>query len=185
MGTRCNVVFSDYEDGNIAALYIQWDGYPEGVGKQLAKILKYKWVVAGFNPSDERDLANGMANLVVQVVHALAVDQIADSRRMYKRLPTSYPRPRKYPLGNLYITPVSTVWGSGIDYVYTIYTIPSFKELRMHTGSLVRMRVQKTEWVAREDDPDEADLTLSAPLFDGLPSDYGVWLRKYVKEQNA
>jgi len=40
MSTRCQVFVKDNNKNPTALLYHHWDGYPEGVGKELVKIFK-------------------------------------------------------------------------------------------------------------------------------------------------
>ena len=72
MGTRSTVKFhNDFgsQEDIICSLYAQYDGYPEGVGFELAKFLKGKKIVNGFGPSqDDGNHANGAGCLAAQYV---------------------------------------------------------------------------------------------------------------------
>ena len=69
MGTRClTVMYDTGEDKKeIAVLYRQMDGYPEGHGAELAEFLDGFKIVNGI--SNERDkLANGGGCLAAQII---------------------------------------------------------------------------------------------------------------------
>lgn len=67
MGTRSTVKF--YENGeNILSVYQQYDGYPEGVGEQIVKLLKKYEIVNGLpvsNMAEEITIANGLGELAL------------------------------------------------------------------------------------------------------------------------
>lgn len=84
MGTRADIIFqADGED--IAVLYCQSDGYPDGVGASLVNILKGREVVNGF--SDQRQI-NGPQDMAVQVITCLKLSS-ALSRAAGQRLMSS------------------------------------------------------------------------------------------------
>lgn len=71
MGTRCLTVM--YETPNfggeeIAVLYRQMDGYPDGHGADLTDFLKEFVVVNGIRLSENRKVANGGSCLSAQIV---------------------------------------------------------------------------------------------------------------------
>jgi hypothetical protein len=66
MGTRCLTKFIE-EGKEICVLYRQFDGYPEGHGKELAEFLKNMPIVNGYG-DDTIKQANGMGCLAAQVV---------------------------------------------------------------------------------------------------------------------
>ena len=71
MGTRCLTVM--YETPNfggeeIAVLYRQYDGYPEGHGEELKAFLKDIRVVNGIPLGSDEKLANGGNCLAAQIV---------------------------------------------------------------------------------------------------------------------
>jgi hypothetical protein len=71
MGTRSLTVIQDADnDEEIAVLYRQMDGYPEGHGRELAEFLSGMAIVDGLPPGrGERDrLANGAECLAAQIV---------------------------------------------------------------------------------------------------------------------
>jgi hypothetical protein len=70
MGTRSLTVFVDeFDSKEIVVLYRQFDGYPDGHGRELAEFLKGIVLVNGI-PMDSGDvrMANGMACLTAQVI---------------------------------------------------------------------------------------------------------------------
>ena len=67
MGTRSLTVFTDSNDEEIVVMYRQFDGYPEGHGKELADFLKNKTMVNGIS-GDETMIFNGMECLAASVV---------------------------------------------------------------------------------------------------------------------
>ena len=63
MGTRSTITFCEKIDDKIIPyvnIYQQYDGYLEGVGKELCEWLEDKIIVNGFSPGDRRDIANGV-----------------------------------------------------------------------------------------------------------------------------
>jgi len=69
MGTRSLTILQDGDGQEIAVLYRQMDGYPDGHGNDLARFLKPFTVVNGFGIGAKRGkVANGMACLAAQLV---------------------------------------------------------------------------------------------------------------------
>jgi hypothetical protein len=70
MGTRCLTVFHyEKSDEEIAVLYRQMDGYPDGHGKELAEFLTGGVMVNGIPcGGDTSKMFNGMECLAAQVV---------------------------------------------------------------------------------------------------------------------
>lgn len=99
MGTRSTITFYEKRDDKLIPyvnIYQQYDGYLEGVGKELCKWLKDKIIVNGFSYFDKRNIANGVGCLVAQF--------ISD---------------KKNGVGNFYIYPI----GEGKDYCDYNYTV--------------------------------------------------------------
>lgn len=69
MGTRSLTHIKDGED-TLVTIYRQYDGYPDGMGIELADILKGKTIVNGFS-SDDQPAFNGMGCLAAQVIKEL------------------------------------------------------------------------------------------------------------------
>ena len=64
MGTRCLTVFKEEDGTEIAVMYRQMDGYPEGHGQALADFLEGRRIVNGYNMNDKKERAfNGMGCL--------------------------------------------------------------------------------------------------------------------------
>lgn len=99
MGTRSTITFCERINDKIIPyvnIYQQYDGYLEGVGKELCEWLEDKIIVNGFSSDDKRDIANGVGCLVAQ-----------------------YISDKKNGVGNFYIYPIGE--GKGYcDYNYTV-----------------------------------------------------------------
>lgn len=68
MGTRSLTRFHNENKEDICVLYRQFDGYPEGHGKELAAFLEGFTIVDGYNPAMKGKVANGAACLAAQVI---------------------------------------------------------------------------------------------------------------------
>jgi len=67
MGTRSTTKI--YQDGKLVlALYKQYDGYPEGWGKDLKGFLKSKRFVNGFSMDNKDRVFNGICDFALQLV---------------------------------------------------------------------------------------------------------------------
>jgi len=67
MGTRSTTKI--YKDGKLVlALYKQYDGYPEGWGKELKEFLKAKKFVNGFGTDNKDRVFNGICDFALQLV---------------------------------------------------------------------------------------------------------------------
>ena len=81
MGTRATihiakreegVSFSEIPEKVIVSIYNHWDGYPEGLGVQLAEYFDGKRVTNGLGSKDNEDLIfNGMGCLAASLVEHL------------------------------------------------------------------------------------------------------------------
>jgi len=67
MGTRATVTVYNESDQPICSIYIMFDGYLNGVGKQLQEFLKTHRYVNGI-PLDATNVYNGMEDLAAQLV---------------------------------------------------------------------------------------------------------------------
>ena len=94
MGTHALIKIKDSENNLITRIFVQWDGYPNGVGKQIQDAVGHLTVVNGWNDADTQ--ANGMECLAATLVAAM-----------------------KNCTGNVYIVGSSTKWYSDYDYVLT------------------------------------------------------------------
>ena len=69
MGTRSLTTFNDeWKNEEIAVIYRQYDGYPQGHGKELFKFLNEMVVVNGMGMNNPPKIANGMGCLAAQAV---------------------------------------------------------------------------------------------------------------------
>jgi len=70
MGTRSTLAFK--EDNKILVkLYVQYDGYPDGYMKEVAKFISSKKLVNGISPGQEKEVFNGFGCLAAQVISYL------------------------------------------------------------------------------------------------------------------
>ena len=110
MGTRSTITFCEKVDDKIIPyvnIYQQYDGYLEGVGKELCEWLEDKIIVNGFSYSDKRDIANGVGCLVAQF--------ISD---------------KKNGVGDFYVYPIGE--GKGYcDYNYTVIIDETYSERKL------------------------------------------------------
>jgi len=67
MGTRSIINVYD-ESEKILSLYGQYDGYPSGVGRDLADFLNGMQLVNGISIGENKRIANGMGCLAAQLV---------------------------------------------------------------------------------------------------------------------
>ena len=67
MGTGCLTVMYDTSKSEIAVMYRQFDGYPEGHGQELADFLNGFEIVNGISEEREK-MANGGGCLAAQIV---------------------------------------------------------------------------------------------------------------------
>lgn len=105
MGTRCLTVIEDEQGTEILVMYRQFDGYPEGHGKELKSFLKGFKIVNGISDRNAKKTANGAHCLAGQiVVH-------------FKGTP-------EHRLGGIYLYPAGTR-DVGEEYVYRVRTVGS------------------------------------------------------------
>lgn len=102
MGTRSlthikDDVWEDETPKTVVTIYRQMDGYPSGLGQELAEFLDGFTVVNGFGLNPPEKIANGMGCLAAQVVAHL-----------------------KDGVGSVYLYPPDSE-DCGEEYVYTIY----------------------------------------------------------------
>ena len=132
MGTRSLTVFMDDDrKRQIVVLYRQFDGYPEGHGRELADILKRGHLINGISGGDD-DNFNGMGCLTAKVVAAL-----------------------KKNTGGFYLYPADTN-DCGEDYIYTVY--PGAKKNQERDGYTravreVNLKVQSYDGTVIYDGP--------------------------------
>ena len=69
MGTRSLTTFNDeWKDEEIAVIYRQYDGYPQGHGRELFEFLNEMVIVNGISLNGPPKIANGMDCLAAQVI---------------------------------------------------------------------------------------------------------------------
>jgi hypothetical protein len=68
MGTRCLTVLEDENKNEIAVIYRQFDGYPDGHGAELAEFLSGFKMVNGISGDEPEKFANGTGCLAAQIV---------------------------------------------------------------------------------------------------------------------
>ena len=99
MGTRSTITFYEKRKDKIIPIvniYQQYDGYLEGVGKNLCEWLKNKTIVNGFTSYDVENVANGVGCLTAQFIEQ-----------------------NKKGIGNLYLYPI----GEGQNYCDYNYSV--------------------------------------------------------------
>lgn len=97
MGTRCLTVFQEEDGTEIAVLYRQMDGYPDGHGKELADFLAGHRIVNGISGGANKDNA-------FNTIHCLAARVVAHF---------------KDDIGGFYLYPAGTR-DVGEEYIYTV-----------------------------------------------------------------
>ena len=97
MGTRSLTVFKEEDGKEICVMYRQYDGYPQGHGRELANFLSGMKMVNGISSADKGKIANGMSCLTAQVIRELKGKDV----------------------GGIYIHPLGTR-GMWEDYIYII-----------------------------------------------------------------
>ena len=110
MGTRSTITFCEKVDNKIIPyvnIYQQYDGYLEGVGKELCEWLEDKIIVNGFSLDDRRDIANGVGCLAAQFISN-----------------------KKNGVGNFYIYPIGGS-KSYCDYNYTVIINETYSERKL------------------------------------------------------
>ena len=102
MGTRATITFE--EDGKpLATLYRQIDGYPSGLGDELASYLKRSSLVNGYTATDSAPYKfNGIGCLAAYAIGMLKLYQYKEHREA---------------IGNVYMVPV----GERQEYNYFVY----------------------------------------------------------------
>ena len=102
MGTRCLVRVYDEGETEICCIYRQFDGYPDGMGKNLAKICGDLRLVRGMSDHGP-DQANGMSCLAATLIARLKVrwEKTGYSPELDAHVPCPEP-------GNVYLYPPGT-----------------------------------------------------------------------------
>jgi hypothetical protein len=110
MGTRARV---NVMEGNsiLVSIYRQYDGYPSGLGRDVAAFVAGLTLVNGLS-GDRSELANGMGCLAAQLIKSL-----------------------KQEAGNVYIRDTGPE-SQGEEYVYTVYDRDGKVRIRATEGSM-------------------------------------------------
>lgn len=117
MGTRSLTVFVDEQDKEIAVLYRQFDGYPDGHGLDLCDILGKRALVNGFTMEQQKQGAyNGMADLAVRVIHCL---KVKNDGRTFDHKSSKYKKINADRAGQFYLYPAGTR-DCGEEYTYVV-----------------------------------------------------------------
>ena len=75
MGTRCLTVMEEEDGTEIAVLYRQMDGYPDGHGAELREYVKGKRMVNGIGSGDNLTNAfNGAGDLAASIIAHFKTD---------------------------------------------------------------------------------------------------------------
>lgn len=136
MGTRAVTIVED-EDGVYVSLYRQYDGYPEGHGKELAEFLDGAEIGNGITGNPPPGFFNGVGDLAARLV-------------------TFFKENHKI-IGGFYIIPTGTKWGP--DYTYTVtgrnsevfVKVQSYSDKTLFEGPVGDFRV----WVNSEEDEED------------------------------
>lgn len=110
MGTRARVNVYDRNE-ILVSIYRQYDGYPSGLGQEIAEFVSGKTLVNGIG-ADRDAVANGMGCLAAQLIAHL-----------------------KKGAGNVYIRDTSPE-SHGEEYVYTLYDRSGKVYLRVNEGGM-------------------------------------------------
>jgi hypothetical protein len=98
MSTRSLTVFQDDDGKEIVVMYRQYDGYPEGHGLELKKLLADLTVCNGIRNLDSQNTANGIECLTAKTVCHFK---------------------QQFPVGGIYLYPAGTR-DVGECYIYTV-----------------------------------------------------------------
>ena len=75
MGTRSLTFIKEKSDNNNSiTMYKQYDGYPDGWGRQLSDFLDRHTIVNGFSINDKRVIANGVGCLIGKLISEVKGD---------------------------------------------------------------------------------------------------------------
>jgi hypothetical protein len=131
MGTRSLTHFKDYDGTIIATMYRQFDGYPEGHGADLVRLLGNRRLVDGIPLGEETGVVNGIGCAASLVVAGLKQGMKA---------------------GNIYLVAPGTS-GMWEQYVYTVY--PAQKGPEQNGPDHLRLKVGHYDGPLADLDPAE------------------------------
>lgn len=113
MGTRSLTVVKNQENKEIAVIYNQFDGYPDGVGKDIWELLQDAKLVNGFQGTGKE--VNGMEDCL-----ALLIWNFKNKKEYF-------------PVGGTYIYPPKTR-GLDEEYIYILYEKNSQINIKVQDG---------------------------------------------------
>jgi hypothetical protein len=186
MGTRSLTIITEqwatHEPKELAVVYRQFDGYPEGQGAVLASLLDGLTVTNGLDMSGAKS-ANGGEDFAALVVWHMKNDQQRQLKRQHKWSRTStYPNPSYgkgyWPAGNVYLMPAGTrnAWE---EYRYEfLFTHSSTGELGYAMNDECRLWLKLVSVHGEKYGGDEV-------LFDGPFTEFKSWLTAYKRKQAA
>lgn len=157
MGTRARV---EVYDGNqcLVSIYRHWDGYPSGLGLELADFLSGSKLVNGISDYGKPQF-NGIQDLAAQLVWSLKRNEKA---------------PGTPQIGNVYLYPPMTEDGeAGEEYVYRITSRPAEKPKKGEPAEVVHVSVTGGDITAFGSPNDPSSFR---GLFTGDVVTYKAWL---------
>ncbi|MCA9695488.1 MAG: hypothetical protein KC636_38270 [Myxococcales bacterium] len=123
LGTRALVVFAEGEPGaarrEVAVLWVQYDGYPAGLGRRLVSCLKGKVVADG--DTDAAARVSGVGDLAAQVIAYLKGLDAVDYERVGTRWEAVQVPVNRAGGHHLYASGARDL---GEEYVYTLVCPP-------------------------------------------------------------
>ena len=120
MSTRAQVnIMNENHITPVASLYIHGDGYPEGIGVEIADICKGIKIVDGISPG-KNDVANGMGCLAARIISILKLDDmgiVMPGRVYLKNIEDDYDVTFKYEIVTQGIGKevVIKIWSCGLN----------------------------------------------------------------------
>lgn len=78
MGTRSLTHIKDEDGKTLTTIYKQYDGYPEGLGKELHEFLKGRKILNGYQGDEDQHHCNGMGCLAARLIGHLKEDKIGN-----------------------------------------------------------------------------------------------------------
>jgi len=165
MGTRSSVIVLNENKDKIINLYRQFDGYPEGMGKDIFNVFGNIKLTNGFNSDQEQEncWANGMEDLAEMVVCEIK-NQCKTSTKFNS---DTYEKKQDYDLlgiGNVYLYPVD--FENEQSYKYVIYPVDYEDE-----NEYKKVYMSCTSSGEKE------------PMYDGPMSGFGDWLDSLKDEE--
>lgn len=125
MGTRSLTAIKqgNKDSEEICVIYSQFDGYPEGHGLLLKKLLAKLAIVNGLNSANP-NVANGMSCLAAQLVTLLKLEHLKTEKRLIKitNKDAKFKVRGDGMAGCYYLEPAGTR-DAGEDYLYTLYLV--------------------------------------------------------------